>query len=51
MPSERIRALGCTHFIDDLEEVFLEPSFPSDVHKILFVSWSAVHDDLFNSRS
>jgi hypothetical protein len=24
----RIRSLGCTHFIDDLEETFREPSFP-----------------------
>ncbi|MBI4665249.1 MAG: hypothetical protein HY751_02435 [Nitrospinae bacterium] len=33
---ERIGAAGCTHFIDDLEEVFLEDSFPADVGKILF---------------
>jgi len=33
---ERIAALGCTHFIDDLEEIFLEPSFPSGVERILF---------------
>jgi hypothetical protein len=33
---ERIRMLGLTHFIDDLEETFLEPSFPQDVVKILF---------------
>lgn len=33
---ERIRQLGCTHFIDDLEETFLEDSFPDDVEKILF---------------
>ena len=32
----RIRALRCTHFIDDLEETFLEPSFPRDVAKILY---------------
>ena len=32
----RIRALGCTHFIDDLAEVFAEPDFPSNVVKILF---------------
>lgn len=32
----RIRALGCTHFIDDLEETFREPSFPAEVKKILF---------------
>lgn len=34
----RIRRLGCTHFIDDLEETFLEPDFPSEVHKILYAS-------------
>jgi hypothetical protein len=33
----RIRSIGCSHFIDDLEEVFLEPSFPVDVRKILYV--------------
>lgn len=32
----RIRALGCSHFIDDLEEVFAEPSFPRDVAAILY---------------
>ena len=32
----RIRALGCTHFIDDLAETFLEPSFPDGVTKILY---------------
>ena len=31
-----IRDIGCTHFIDDLEEVFDDPSFPSGVTKILF---------------
>lgn len=31
----RIAALGCTHFIDDLEEVFNEPSFPKGVHSFL----------------
>jgi hypothetical protein len=33
---ERIKSLGCTHFIDDLEETFLEPSFPSSVERILY---------------
>jgi len=33
---ERLRSLGCTHFIDDLEEVFLEKTFPSGIEKILF---------------
>ncbi len=28
--------LGCTHFIDDLEEVFLESTFPMMVHRILY---------------
>ncbi|HNR35729.1 MAG TPA: hypothetical protein PKO36_11160 [Candidatus Hydrogenedentes bacterium] len=32
----RIRALGCTHFVDDLEETFLEPDFPANVEKILY---------------
>lgn len=33
---ERIRHLICTHFIDDLEETFLEDSFPANVEKILY---------------
>lgn len=32
----RIKTLGCTHFIDDLEETFLEDSFPEAVEKILY---------------
>jgi hypothetical protein len=32
----RIRALGLSHFIDDLEEVFAEPAFPPGVAAILF---------------
>lgn len=32
----RINELGCTHFIDDLAELFEEPSFPDNVHQILF---------------
>lgn len=31
-----IRATGCTVFIDDLEETFLEADFPPDVRRILF---------------
>lgn len=34
----RIQILECTHFIDDLREVFEEPSFPSSTKKILFQS-------------
>ena len=33
---ERLKNLGCTHFIDDLEEVFLDASFPTNVEKILY---------------
>lgn len=33
---EHIHRSGCTHFIDDLEEVFLEESFPASVEKIFF---------------
>ena len=47
----RIASLGCTHFIDDLEEVFLEPSFPAGVRTFLFSSWPALHDDFFAARS
>ncbi len=62
----RIRNVGCSHFIDDLEEVFLEPSFPPDVHKILYAphgatvstngatvmpSWRALRDYFFDSRA
>ena len=31
-----IRELGCTHFIDDLEETFAETTFPSGVERILY---------------
>jgi hypothetical protein len=34
----RIAALGCTHFIDDLEEVFLEPGFPAGVEGFLLAA-------------
>lgn len=32
----RIAALSCTHFIDDLEEILLDPAFPANVERILF---------------
>lgn len=32
----RIALLGCTHFIDDLEEVLNDPGFPPTVARILF---------------
>lgn len=37
----RLVALSCTHFIDDLEETFLEDSFPENVAKILYSPLSA----------
>jgi hypothetical protein len=37
----RIAALGCTHFIDDLEEVFADPGFPPGVRRILFAATGA----------
>lgn len=33
---ERIKSLGCAHFIDDLEETFLEGIFPESIEKILY---------------
>jgi len=62
----RIERTGCSHFIDDLEEVLLEPSFPDHVEKILYApdalsvstgrvivmpSWQAVRDYLFDRRT
>jgi len=35
---ERIAQLGCTHFIDDLEEVLGHPQFPAGVKRILFLN-------------
>jgi len=61
----RIAALSCTHFIDDLEEVLLDPAFPSKVDRILlseqegakssapyFVckSWRDIEDRIFARR-
>jgi len=42
---ERIASLGCTHFIDDLEEVFSEPSFPAATERFLLSQRSALPDD------
>lgn len=57
---ERIKRLGCTHFIDDLEETFLEDAFPEGVERILyaqkgsgltgvktFASWKEIYDYFF----
>jgi len=32
----RIKAMGCTHFVDDLVETFQEKTFPAGVEKILY---------------
>jgi hypothetical protein len=32
----RIASLGCSHFVDDLAEVFQEPAFPREVTPILY---------------
>ncbi len=57
----RIRALGVTHFVDDLEETFLDATFPAAVRRILFAprqpsgraelwttvaTWSEIHQQL-----
>lgn len=34
--TDRIKEMGCTHFIDDLPETFKEPAFPRDTLNILF---------------
>lgn len=52
---DRIHALGLTHFIDDLREVFEEPSFPEKTEKILFdvtsTSWRAITQHLYKDWS
>jgi len=40
----RISALGCGVFIDDLEEVFVDPSFPTGVARVLFTAEASVDD-------
>jgi hypothetical protein len=42
----RIRALRCTHFIDDLEEVFADPGFPPGVRRVLFAATGAACCDV-----
>jgi hypothetical protein len=32
----RIGELGCTHFVDDLEEVLGDPAFPEGVERLLY---------------
>lgn len=35
---DRVRQLACTHFVDDLQEVFLESAFPAQVTRILLTA-------------
>jgi hypothetical protein len=57
----RIRALGCTVFVDDLTEVFNDTNFPGDVDRFLLAedgaeagdyqvvaSWQDVEDSVFS---
>lgn len=52
---QRIARLGLAHFIDDLQEVFLEASFPTGVQQHLFQphgagqsrSWAEIENDIF----
>jgi hypothetical protein len=61
----RISSLGCTHFIDDLEEVFREPAFPESVTGYLlaagneplpsgpfraFHQWQDISDDILGDH-
>jgi hypothetical protein len=43
----RIAAIGCTHFIDDLAEVLTENGFPADTRKFLFSPGDAQPDGPF----
>ncbi len=47
--AKRIKVLGCTHFIDDLEEFFYEASFPKETSKILFKP-NGKHTSINNTR-
>jgi hypothetical protein len=42
---QRIQDLACTHFIDDLPEVFAEPKFPDHIQKMLFSPSDSFSDD------
>jgi hypothetical protein len=44
---KRILSLGCTHFIDDLEETFREPSFPSGTFRVLYAPAGAPESQFY----
>lgn len=37
---QRIRDVGCSHYLDDLPEFLLDPGFPSEVERVLFDPWN-----------
>ena len=55
----RLALLGCTHIVDDLAEVFSDPSFPMGAQKVLFdpsnatggkgclASWQEIEQEIF----
>ena len=62
----RIAQLGCTHFVDDLEEVLTDPKFPLGVERILFTegeipvnvagckacpTWRHIEEQIFRVRT
>jgi hypothetical protein len=62
---DRIRELACTHFIDDLEETFIEETFPPGTARILYEpgrqsppppgvalmrTWQEIRDYFFNAN-
>jgi hypothetical protein len=61
---ERIGSLGCSVFIDDLEEVLLDPDFPKGIKRILYsksgapvpkdlvrcTSWNEISQAVFGGR-
>ena len=42
----RIKGLACTHFVDDLDEVFFEDGFPDDVRRMLYAPNGRVSGNL-----
>jgi hypothetical protein len=59
----RIAEIGCSHFVDDLEEVFLEPGFPDATRRLLYTAgrdvppgpyeamadWASIGDSILGS--
>ena len=48
---KRIRALQCTHFIDDLPEELFAPAFPENVRRFLFQQESHVEEESFKQEN